>query len=119
MEYKNITNKEFLKMCKEFDNEDGEKLTYLIANDKNENNQKAYNTIIRTYYSYCEKEIHMHGSWYEPTGVTLVLGTLPRPISYKISKIYEKIRNEKKLEDVKNSLKKDPEAKAIYDKLEL
>ena len=114
-----LTNTQFLKMIKDFDSEDGKILTYLIAHDKNKNNQKVYNTLLNEYFSYYEKEIHYHGSWYEPTGTFEFVGNLPEPISYKLSKVYAKIKNEEKMKEITDSLNKNPKIKNIYDKIEL
>lgn len=119
MQNKAITNEEFSNMCKEFDSESGKTLAYLIENDTNKNNQKIYNVILNKYFTCCEKEIHMHGSWYEPTGVINVCGIVPAPLFAKMSKICEKLKAEEKKKIIDEDLKKDAEVKAIYDQLEL
>lgn len=115
----NITNEQFLKMHKKCYGEDTERLCFLIAHDKNEKNLKAYNIILNKYFGFTEREIHIHGSWYEPTGVTDVEGTLPKPISFKLSKVYEKVKKEEELKEIHETLKNDPAAKAIFDQIEL
>lgn len=119
MENKTITNEEFSNMRKNFDSTSGEVLAYLIDNDPNKKNQKTYNIILNKYFTCYEREIHMHGSWYEPTGTFNVSGKVPTSLFAKMSEIRDKLRAEEKQKKIDEDLKKDPEAKAIYESLEL
>ena len=121
MEYKNITNEEFLKIPKEFEDESGKVLGFLICNDTNKNNQQIYNIILNKYSKCYKEDIRLlnHSYYEDPTGVFHVSGNVPAPLFAKMVKIYDRLQAEEKQKKIDEDLKRDPEAKAIYDKLEL